>query len=339
MLNGYSIEQARDALHFLDSGVDRDTWHKIGRAAIAAGLTVEDLDTWSATAENYAGTRDVNTAFRTIKPEGGTGPGTLFRLAKDAGWQGGNASLRPEPHRTTKPVEAPRKPAPGMSAADVWARCQPVKSHPYITRKKLADAVVGLLRVVTDNDPLTYYRGWLTVPGYSHDGILQTLEFVPPGDGKKMTLKDSQKSGASLTVGPTDGPAVVAEGLGQASAVFSSTGGRAVACFGSGNIRRVVEALRQKEPETQITIAPDRGKEGDAKKIAAEFNCAVACLPESEPNNFDINDLFCRDGFDVLAALLEGAAMPPVSYPVSVAFADELPDRYAPPDEIIEGVL
>jgi putative DNA primase/helicase len=59
----------------------------------------------------------------------------------------------------------------------------------------------------------------------------------------------------------------------------------------------------------------------------------------AKSNNFDANDLGQRDGLDVLALLLESATEPPVSYPVSVAFADELPERYDPPDELIEGLL
>ena len=42
------LSRASDALYFLDAGCDRDTWHRIGRAAIAAGVTVDALDTWSS---------------------------------------------------------------------------------------------------------------------------------------------------------------------------------------------------------------------------------------------------------------------------------------------------
>ena len=96
------LDRARDALHFLDAGCDRETWHKTGRAAIAAGLSVDELDTWSSTAGNYAGTRDVQAAFRTIKPDGGTGAGTLFHLARDAGWGDGDK-------RQQKPEQAPQE--------------------------------------------------------------------------------------------------------------------------------------------------------------------------------------------------------------------------------------
>jgi hypothetical protein len=81
------LRHALDALQTIDPGCTRAEWHEIGRAAIAAGLTVEDIDRWSSTADNYGGTKDVYAAFRGIKPNGKTGPGTLFRAALRAGWK------------------------------------------------------------------------------------------------------------------------------------------------------------------------------------------------------------------------------------------------------------
>jgi putative DNA primase/helicase len=65
----------------------------------------------------------------------------------------------------------------------------------------------------------------------------------------------------------------------------------------------------------------------------------VAAMPPGEANNFDANDLGQRDGLDVVAAIVDGATEPPIAYPLSVAFADELPDTYEPPDELVQGVL
>jgi len=143
------------------------------------------------------------------------------------------ASALPAPARPTpKPAEPTRKPAPGQSAVDVWERLEAAKTHPYATRKKLCDEAMQRLRIVGENDPLTYYRGWLAVPGYSIDGVLQTIEFVSPEAGaNKMTLKGSQKSGAMFSVGSDTGPIVVVEGLATASAVFGSTGALLAARF------------------------------------------------------------------------------------------------------------
>lgn len=59
MLEHINLKHARDALHAIDPACGRKDWHSIGRAAIAAGLTVEDLDEWSKAAPNYSGERDV----------------------------------------------------------------------------------------------------------------------------------------------------------------------------------------------------------------------------------------------------------------------------------------
>src|SRR3954463_12457017 len=102
---------ALEMLHAIDPGCARDPWHEIGRAFLAAGGTVDDINEWSSTAQNYAGERDGRAAFATIKPNGKTGTGTLIKYALDAGWKW------PEVDRT---------------AAGVWGRSQPATdSHPY----------------------------------------------------------------------------------------------------------------------------------------------------------------------------------------------------------------
>ncbi len=63
-------------------------------------------------------------------------------------------------------------------------------------------------------------------------------------------------------------------------------------------------------------------------------------MPEGEASNFDASDLKNRDGGDVLATFLEAATEPaPPPLALSVAFADQLPDKFEPPDELVQGVL
>ena len=171
------LDHAHDALHFLDAGCDRDTWHKIGRAAIAAGVTVDALDAWSSTAGNYAGTRDVQAAFRTIKADGGTGAGTLFRMAQDAGWTDNSTGTQRQAPTQTRPVAPPRQPAPGMSAADVWSRCEAATAqHPYIVAKQAAGVPLAGLRVLPAGDGLRIgsepMAGGLVVPVIRADGCI-----------------------------------------------------------------------------------------------------------------------------------------------------------------------
>ena len=348
MLNGHDPEQARDALQFIDPGCDRETWHAIGRAAIAAGLSVDEIDAWSATAGNYAGTKDVHAAFKTIKREGGTGPGTLYRLAIDAGWKPDTdkPNSKPAARPATKSAEPPRKPAPGMGAADILGRLEPATNrHGYFVAKGAAGAPLDTLRVVPAGDSLKIagasVAGYLVVPAYAPDGTLQSLQFIPPAGGKKLNLPGASMAGASFTVGDmvSGGVAYIVEGIGAAWACWQATGAAAVVCFGAGNMGKVAKTLRQRDASARLVLVPDVGKESDADKLAAEIGAAVAKMPDGWEQNSDVNDLAQRDGHDALELLLQSASEPPVTYPVSVAFADELPDTYEPPDELVQGVL
>ena len=184
--------------------------------------------------------------------------------------------------------------------------------------------------------------GALVVPAYGPQG-LQSLQLIPPpGAGKKMNLPGAPMAGASFTVGKVvpGGVVHVCEGIGQAWACWQATGHPAVACFGWGNVGKVAEALRQRDAAARLILCPDTGKEESAAEIAQALQCAVAYMPHGEAQNFDANDLAQRDGFDVLAGLLEDAREPaPPGLPLSVAFADELPETFTPPDELVEGVL
>lgn len=331
MLNGHNPDRARDALHSIPADLPRDQWVKAGMAFHAAGGGFDDFDTWSAQADTY-NAQACRATFRSFKTApGGVGAGALFGMARDHGWNEGNTTPRPAPERIYKPVEPPRKPAPGMGAGEVFARCQPATNHhPYIAAKRAAGVPLNDLRVVPDGDPLRIMgesmAGALVVPCMALDGTLSTLQLIPPPDvaqrlkaaGKpgKLNLPGCRVEGW-FTVGELvpGGLVYVVEGIGQAWAVWQATGAAAVVAFGAGNVGKVATALRQNDDAARLVLCPDRGKEPDAHKIAADTGAAVACLPECEPDNFDVGDLFQRDGFDVVQAMLEAATMPPKPEP------------------------
>ena len=341
------IDRARDALHSIPPDLPRDEWVKVGMAAHAAGLDFDTFDAWSAGAGNYDAAASRNT-WRSIKPGKGVGAGTLFRVAAENGWRMGEGKPQQRPMQAPrKAAEQPRKPAPGMSPAEVWNRCEAATAaHGYITAKAAAGVPLAGLRVVPAGDPLRIQgqsmAGALVVPAYGPQG-LQSLQLIPPpGAGKKMNLPGAPMAGASFTVGKVvpGGVVHVCEGIGQAWACWQATGHPAVACFGWGNVGKVAEALRQRDAAARLILCPDTGKEESAAEIAQALQCAVAYMPHGEAQNFDANDLAQRDGFDVLAGLLEDAREPaPPGLPLSVAFADELPETFTPPDELVEGVL
>lgn len=340
--------KAIDALHSIPPDLPRDEWVRVGMAAHAAGLDFDTFDAWSAGAGNYdaAASRDV---WKSIKPGKGIGPGTLYRVGAEHGWRMGEGKPQQRAAQAPKKAaEPPRKPAPGMSPAEVWNRCEPATwEHGYMAAKHAAGVPLELLRVVPAGDALRIagqgMAGALVVPALAADGTLQSLQLIPPpGGGKKLNLPGAPMAGASFIVGEVvpGGPVYVCEGIGAAWACWQATGNAAVVAFGWGNVARVAAELRQRDASARLVVVPDVGKESEAAKIAADVGCAVACMPLGEPQNFDANDLAQRDGADVLAELLEAASEPaPPPLPLSVAFADELPAAFTPPDELVEGVL
>lgn len=334
MLERIDLKHARDALHAIDPACSREDWHRIGRAAIAAGLTVEDLDEWSRSAANYSGERDVRAAFRNITPTGGTGPGTLWKAALSAGWRPPKADEGAARPRTTPRATKARHGAAtgprGPSAAEVWDRCEPATAaHGYIVKK---DGRPEGLRVVPDGDPLRVngesVAGCLVVPVLPlAGGEPVSLQFIAPPDvgaqwkAKKKTdkpnLPGASMAGGAFIVGElvTGGTAFLCEGIGQAWACWKATGAAAVVCFGWGRVRAVAAELRQRDASARLVLVPDRGKEEEAEAIAREVRGEFVTMPSDTPPNFDANDYAAANGHDALEVLLSSASEPPQPEP------------------------
>jgi putative DNA primase/helicase len=312
MLNAqYSEQDARTALHCIDPGTDRETWVRALMAAKAAGLAEDDAIGWSANAPNFSSERDVRSVWRSIKPDGGIGAGTLFTMARAGGWEPrqGDESRCAIP-RTTRAVNGPPRPA------DVWSRCVPASaSHGYIIAKR---GRPDGLRVVPKGDPLRIagasVAGWLVVPVLPlAGGEPVSLQFIPPpGEGKKLNLPGASVSGV-FVVGELEpgGRAHLCEGIGQAWACWKATGAASVVCFGAGRMGTVARELHERNPSARLVLVPDVGKESEAERIARDVRGFVAARPEGWERNADVNDLAQRDGFDTLEVLLADARPPP----------------------------
>jgi len=323
------LDRARDALHSIPADLPRDEWHRVGRAAIAAGLTVDDLVEWSRNAGNFKSEQDVRAAFKTITPEGGTGAGTLFKIAAEYGYRNDCDRTTPRPKQAPrKATEPPRKPAKGYDPDELWARFQPATNeHPYIKEKKAFGVPLDGLRVVAADDPLVIWgesmAGALVVPIHRADGSLSSLQFIvlpevaarlkAQGKPGKLNLPGATMEGW-YTVGEVlpGGVVYICEGLATAWACWreAGTGDYAVACFGWGRVAKVAAELRQRDPTARLVLVPDVGKEQAADKIALEVDAFVVYMPEGEADNFDASDLAQRDGYEALAVLLERAREP-----------------------------
>lgn len=310
-------ERARTALQSIPPDLPRNEWHEIGRAAIAAGLTVDDVDSWSAKANNYKGRRDIEAAFRTVKPNGGTGAGTLFHCAKQYGFNdtsGNRPSLPPTP--VNKTVQKPVKQAASGNAVQVWERCiAATPAEAYIHRKqgkpdgvKVYPASASPLVIRGQN-----VAGYLAVPCWSGE-LLQTLQFIPPDGGDKLNMPGASFNDGFLTVGKINDRVYICEGIGQAWAVNQATGAAAIVCFGAGRMMTVAKVLRDKYPAAGLIVVPDRGKEADAQKIAAAVGGQSVAMPTDKPSNYDANDYLQEAGAGVLAALLERPQAPAMRY-------------------------
>lgn len=355
--------EALDALHFIPAETDRDSWVKAGMAAHAAGLSFDDFDAWSAKAGNYnaAASRDT---WRSFKGGKGIGPATLFRMAADNGWRSGKkppVSVSPSATKRTTPAQQPKKPAPGMSAAEVWGRCKPAThDHPYVVEKNAAGVPLDDLRVVPAGDPLQILgesmAGSLVLPVHRPDGSLSTLQFITPpetakrlkakGKSSKPNLPGGRLENGWLTVGKVEpgGMAYICEGIGAAWACWQATGHAAAVAFGWGRVKTVAAELRQMDRCARLVVVPDVGKEKDAEAIAKEIGIEFVPMPEGWPENADVFDLAQRDGLDALEVLLSSPlspAPPPVHPLAKFVTLRKVPQavKWVVPGVIEQGVV
>lgn len=318
--------RAIDALWALPNNLPREEWIRVGIAAIASGLSINDLVEWSRGAPNFKSDADVVANFRHVKPDGGVGPGTLFKLAHEHGWRGGSRDELSIAERrgASAPPPSPRVATAPTSTADgraqaLWAAFDTPATHPYVEAK---GGVTTGLRVVRTNDALevagTRVAGWLAVPALDAGGLIQTLQFVAPPDQVPALKADGRKTklnlpgplaGAYFVVGTTPSAETktlfIVEGLGQAWAVSAAANASVVVSFGAGLFGRAAVDWRERCPYARIILVPDRGKEAVAYKAASAVGGSVAEMPAGEPDNFDANDLAQRDGVSVLRVLLE----------------------------------
>lgn len=309
--------RARSALWALDPGVDRSEWVRVGCAAKAAGLTQKDFDEWSSGGGNYQGSRDISNAWRSFDADkpGGTTAGTLFYLARSAGWQ--DDTPIGSPQRTVSPKKASHSSKPPVDPRKFWDDGQPAPvDHPYILRK--GGRPDGLRLVTWPLKGWGDFRahnldGWLMVPAWGSNGSLISIQFIGPGESKptqKLNLFGCRMEGF-FTVGTvtTSHPVVIVEGIGHAWSVHAATGIATMVAFGDSNMERAAIAARQAGGEP--VLLPDQGKEEKARGIAAKLKCAVAVLPaDYQGSGDDINDLHLDRGDEAVAAVLSTAQIP-----------------------------
>ena len=349
------IERATSAMWGCACPSDYEAWFKLLCAIKAAGVPKHEVISWCESVEGFNAAEFENKWERGIKENGAIKTASLFAAAFAQGWKdpsksrakGSNGtrpsqSIAKHPPSPVKPV----KHAASANAVQVWELCiAATPAEAYINRKQ--GKPDGLRVYPASAPPLIIGKGeeqinaagGLVVPCYAPDGVtLQTLQIIPLV-GQKKNLPGASFGNGFFTVGDVTDCAYIVEGIGQAWAINKATGAAAVVCFGAGRMATVAKALRDKFPALRLVIVPDKGKEEQAGKIAADVTGHYVTMPDDKPGNYDANDYALEFGIGALSELLSRSFEPPITYPLSVAFADELINEFTPPDEIVEGVL
>jgi putative DNA primase/helicase len=178
------------------------------------------------------------------------------------------------------------------AVATIWASCGPASvDHPYIKRKGIKPYC---LRITGD--------GRLVAPLYNIDGELTSLQYIGH-DGTKQYHSGGSVKGSFYWIPGEKGTIYIAEGFATGATVAQATNKSVVVAYSAGNIVAVVEALRSKHPQEQITIVADNDASGTgqsyANQAAAKYGATVIMPPNVGE---DAND-YAQHGGDLLALL------------------------------------
>jgi putative DNA primase/helicase len=276
-------DRIRSALSYIDAA-DRDVWLRMGMA-IKAELGEHGFDAWDAwgqSADNYNAT-DSKTVWRSIRPDGKVGIGSLFHEAKQRGWQddGRRHTLTPaeiaERQRAAAEraaadaaeIERERAETAAKAAAILKASTAVTGENPYQLRKQVsptatlreidagtAAAILGYTPK-SGGEPL---EGRLLVVPVKQGDALSTVELID-GKGRKTALagRGSKAGGHWATRRPPDdaGALLIGEGVATTLSASEATGHVGIAALASGNLMAVAKAMRDRYPDAELVLLAD----------------------------------------------------------------------------------
>ena len=354
-------DRIRSALSYIDAA-DRDVWLRMGMA-IKAELGEHGFDTWDAwgqTADNYNAT-DSKTVWRSIRPDGKVGIGSLFHEAKQRGWQddGRRHTLTPaeiaERQRAAAEraaadaaeIERERAETAAKAAAILKASTAVTGENPYQLRKQVsptatlreidagtAAAILGYTPK-SGGEPL---EGRLLVVPVKQGDALSTVELID-GKGRKTALagRGSKAGGHWATRRPPDdaGALLIGEGVATTLSASEATGHVGIAALASGNLMAVAKAMRDRYPDAELVLLADLLKTtGLPDPHAVEAARAVGGRlaipdfgPQRDPSDKDFNDLLVRCGAEAVQKAVASASAPSAQQPEpdADAWGDPLP--------------
>ncbi len=179
----------------------------------------------------------------------------------------------------------------------------------------------------------------LLVPGVDVDNVLRCVERIDAG-GKKLSL--GEKKYRFFPARPIDGdlPFVLCEGSATALSVseIAPAGYNVLGCFGAGNMKNVLQALREKYPGATFYTATDGDSSGEKAAASCEAQGAKRIpFPSGEKDGADWNDLVIRYGAAGARRMFEGALPKERNRDFDFLDADYLEPR--PPQWIVRNFI
>ncbi|QIL79324.1 hypothetical protein G7047_04940 [Diaphorobacter sp. HDW4A] len=263
---------------------DREVWVKMA-FAVKSEMGEAGFDIWDEWgAQHPRPASEIKSTWKSAKPGGKVGLGSLIYEAKSAGWKDDSKFEKPsaEVIAQRQAASAQRQAqyeaeltaeqeAAAQLAQKLWDEAESeFEGHDYLTRKGVQShgLKVGPFRIER-TDPNTGEVAVsspkaLLVPLYDFDGKLWNVQAISrnPGKKNKRVLQDSKTSGCFFSFGTPqtiDGRKVfiLGEGYATCASIFEDTGHMVLMCINSSNILNVAKTLRERDPDAIILIAAD----------------------------------------------------------------------------------
>lgn len=326
-------ELIRSALDAIPPTLPRDEWARLAMAIKSEypdGPGFELFDAWSQNDAAGYDAKATAATWRSVKPGGGVGLGTLFFIAQQHGWKmpeharpappdAAELARREAERRERDRAERQRVQAAQEAAADeageLWHQASEAgaAAHPYLQRKGVGAHGV---RLAPD--------GWLLVPLRDAAGELRNLQRIAPAKPSsgpdKLFLRGGQVSGLLHLIGaPAGDVALLAEGYATGASLHAATGLPVAVGFNAGNLKAAARVLRQiMGPGALIVVCGDddratelqRGKNPgrEAAQAAAALVHGLAVLPRGlSAGQTDFNDLHQHAGLDAVRNQVQAA--------------------------------
>lgn len=250
-----------EALGWLSPDCEREQWWRVLAAIKAAlGNAGRDIaDEWSRGSDRYRAA-DFRTTWDSTG-EIGIGPGTLFFLAREAGYR----PEGPPPARPPlRPAERPQRAQPESRtqhlARELWARADradaAVAAHPYAVRKKIGHAA-GAGRAAASGRVVGQHADCIVVPLRTLDAELVGVEIIN-AEGAKQTFG---RKGVLVLGNDLDPmlPTLVVEGWATAVHTLNAYDWNACAVFagGKGRLHQVAAELERRHPDREIIVCKE----------------------------------------------------------------------------------